>query len=582
MIEKYYEEELRYLYESGREFARAHPDRARFLNIDAVGDRDPYVERLFEGVAFLAARVREKLDDGLPELTESLINLMWPQFLEEIPSAAIVQFRPRPGLLHDTRVLPRGCEVLSGPVGPEAVSCRFITTEDVRLSPFTLRAVERASDTRGNAVLTLRFELDGKASWQDLSLDPIRLHLHAERPTALMLREFLTSRVAKATLTVNGGQLQMDCDPGGVCTPVGFSTRESLLPADQRTFSASALLLEYFTYPDKFLFVDLWGCAAIPYCDPSPATITYTLTLAGDFPPDEHITTENFRLFCSPVINLYRTDIEPVNHTGKREEYRLIADAAHPASATVHSVVRVAGIDRATGERHDYEPLNTFRNIRGTHTHTFSTRRGRSADGTRQVFLRIGGEALAGLDLREESLNVEAWCTNGVLPREEIGEGGINRGGRDFPDYVMVTNITRPTLPCFPPDKEDYHWVFLSHQSSNYVSLGSADALQAFLKVYDWSSEEGNVKRIQSISDVEIRPVEKIVSGSLIRGVMFEVSVLSSHFGNSGDIRLFGEVLSAFLGQYVSINSYLECVLVLKPSGRRETFSSARGQQWLI
>ncbi|MBN1309088.1 MAG: type VI secretion system baseplate subunit TssF, partial [Chitinispirillaceae bacterium] len=27
MIEKYYEEELRYLYDSGKEFARAHPDR---------------------------------------------------------------------------------------------------------------------------------------------------------------------------------------------------------------------------------------------------------------------------------------------------------------------------------------------------------------------------------------------------------------------------------------------------------------------------------------------------------------------------------------------------------------------------
>ena len=63
MIEKYYEDELRYLYESGREFAKAHPDRAQFLDIDAVGDRDPYVERLFEGFAFLARRIREKLDD---------------------------------------------------------------------------------------------------------------------------------------------------------------------------------------------------------------------------------------------------------------------------------------------------------------------------------------------------------------------------------------------------------------------------------------------------------------------------------------------------------------------------------------
>ena len=78
MIEKYYEEELRYLYESGRQFAEAHPDQARFLNIEAVGDRDPYVERLFEGFAFLAARIREKLDDSFPELSEGLVDLLWP------------------------------------------------------------------------------------------------------------------------------------------------------------------------------------------------------------------------------------------------------------------------------------------------------------------------------------------------------------------------------------------------------------------------------------------------------------------------------------------------------------------------
>ena len=94
MIEKYYEEELRYLYESGREFANAHPDRAQFLNIDSVGDRDPYVERLFEGFAFLAARIREKIDDSFPQLTEGIINLLWPQLLQELPSTAIIQLSP--------------------------------------------------------------------------------------------------------------------------------------------------------------------------------------------------------------------------------------------------------------------------------------------------------------------------------------------------------------------------------------------------------------------------------------------------------------------------------------------------------
>ena len=59
---RYYEAEMRYLREAGREFAHAHPDRAAMLNLDKSGARDPYVERLFEGFAFLMGRLREKLE----------------------------------------------------------------------------------------------------------------------------------------------------------------------------------------------------------------------------------------------------------------------------------------------------------------------------------------------------------------------------------------------------------------------------------------------------------------------------------------------------------------------------------------
>ncbi|MBD3390391.1 MAG: type VI secretion system baseplate subunit TssF [Chitinivibrionales bacterium] len=580
MVDKYYEEELRYLYESGREFATAHPDRARFLNIDAVGDRDPYVERLFEGFAFLTARIREKLDDGLPELTEGLINLMWPQFLREVPSAAVVQFAPRPGLLTESRVLPRGTEVLSGPVGRESVACRFITTHKVTINPIALKDVKKSVDRRGCATVALTFGIDPRASWEHLLLAPLRLYLHAERPLALMLRQFLTSRVRQASVAADGAAVPYD--PSRACMPAGYAGDESLLPADERVTHASALLLEYFAYPEKFLFVDLFGADALPRRGQAPETLTYTLTFDNDFDNDARIGPENLRLFCSPVVNLFKTDIEPVNHAGRKDEYMLTADARHPESTTVHSVVSVTGIDRISGGRRAYKPLNTFAGLGKNGDRTFTTRHGRSADGRRRVYLVPGGEGLDGLELREENLAVEAWCTNGVLPREEINEGGINRGGRAFPDSVMVSNITRPTLPCYPPDRDDYQWVFLAHQGANYVSLASADSLQAFLRLYDWSRDPAVARRIAAITDVRAEPSERIVAGSLIRGVRFEVSVIASQFSGNADIRMLGEVLREFLAQYVSINTYLDLAMVLKPDGETMTFSSQPGAQWLI
>jgi len=59
---RYYNQELRYLREMGGEFAREFPKIAGRLGMEGMEVSDPYVERLIEGCAFLAARVQLKQD----------------------------------------------------------------------------------------------------------------------------------------------------------------------------------------------------------------------------------------------------------------------------------------------------------------------------------------------------------------------------------------------------------------------------------------------------------------------------------------------------------------------------------------
>ena len=583
MIEKYYEEELRYLYESGREFAKAHPDRAQFLNIDSVGDRDPYVERLFEGFAFLAARIREKLDDSFPQLTEGIINLLWPQLLQELPSTAIVQFSPRTGLLQETKTLPRGSEVLSNPVGPDSIVCRFITTQDVELSPVSLTGIEKETDTRGNDILSFHFQLETGASWSSCSFNKLCLYLHAELPTALMLHENLTTSVKKAQLSVNKGQFSVDIDPEAAITPGGLTPEHALLPEDKRAFWAYSLLREYFVYPEKFLFVDLNGFDSIPFLDPEPQTFVYTLTLSKQFTTDKPFSAESFRLFCSPVVNLSLQETEPVTRTGLKSEYRVIADVASPEHVHAHSITSVTGIDRVTGERHEYEPLYAFKNLNSTDDKTFISRFVRLSNGKRELFLITGGKQTTEEgSIKDENLSIMAWCSNGELPRDYVKEGGINRPGKGFPDYVRITNITRPTLPCIPPEDDNYLWMFLSHLSSTWASLASAEALKSFLKIYDWSRQEGRARRIQAISDVTSASAEKIIGGCVVRGVCVTLALGEAEFKDRGDIHLFGQILSEFLAQFVSINSFLELVFIQKPSGKTMRWNPTEGKRCLI
>jgi len=92
VFNKYYQDELAYLRELGQEFAKANPEGAHFI---AEAGGDPDVERLLEGFSFLTARIRQKLDDELPELTHSLIEMFWPHYLRAIPSMTIQQFERR-------------------------------------------------------------------------------------------------------------------------------------------------------------------------------------------------------------------------------------------------------------------------------------------------------------------------------------------------------------------------------------------------------------------------------------------------------------------------------------------------------
>ncbi|HEX7510418.1 MAG TPA: type VI secretion system baseplate subunit TssF [Chitinivibrionales bacterium] len=588
MIEKYYEDELRYLYESGKEFAKAYPDRAQFLNIDAVGDRDPYVERLFEGFAFLTGRIREKIDDSFPELTEGLINLMWPNFLHEFPSTTIVQFAPRKGFLQETRTLPRGSELLSGPAGAERAICKFTTTTDVRLNPITLERVEKTSLTGAKASLALHFQFGPGAQWKNLKLSPLRLYLHAELPTALMLYDFLTSRVSSCRVVVGDNVFSFTIDAETAITPGGFSGDESILPLDSRSFQGYSLLQEYFAFPEKFFFVDLNGLESSPAPDPSPQRFSVHFTFDADFPPDKQFTKDNFRLFCSPAANLFKKSVEPVVYDGKETQYRIVADAGYPASVRPHSIISVVGIDRTSGARTAFESLYAFTALAKNKMRTYAPQYRVSPGGNRELYVTFGGELLeAGPQgpasrLQEINCTIDAWCTNGVIPREEIRDNGITNPGASFPDFVTFTNITRPTLPVMPPADGEYLWVFLSHLSSTFTSLSSPATLKPLLRLYDWSGSEGRGRKIDAITEVSSKPVEQVVNGASLRGVEFTCGVQETSFLDIGDVRLFGQVLKEFLAHYISINTFLELAIVLKPSGTTIRWNSLKGKKWPI
>ena len=89
----YYNRELTFIRHFAAKFAEDHPKIAERLRLnpdDAAAD--PHVERLIEAFAYLTARIRHKLDDDFPEITASLMDVLYPHYQAPIPSMAIVKF----------------------------------------------------------------------------------------------------------------------------------------------------------------------------------------------------------------------------------------------------------------------------------------------------------------------------------------------------------------------------------------------------------------------------------------------------------------------------------------------------------
>ena len=191
---RYYDDELRHLRDVAWEFAQEHEKIGSRLALDRNGCGDPYVERLMEGFAFLAARIQRKLDDEFPSFTSHLLEMVYPDYLAPTPSMMVVALEPDPraGNLADGYRVDRDTRLMSRLGASEETRCTFLTKHPVELWPIRLadaRYITGSTLARHGiggrrdvkAALHLRLETFGEAPFQQLALDQSAALPHRQR-----------------------------------------------------------------------------------------------------------------------------------------------------------------------------------------------------------------------------------------------------------------------------------------------------------------------------------------------------------------------------------------------------------------
>jgi type VI secretion system protein ImpG len=603
----YYSQELQYIRETGAEFAQEFPKIAARLAISGIDCSDPYVERLIEGFAFLAARVQLRIDSEFPRFTQNLLQMVYPDYLCPMPSAAVVQMSPN----YDDAALAKGVELPSGSAliaqrSAEAVTpCEYRTSQGVTLLP--LQVVEAtyrsyagdfppglALARAPQAVLRIKLRTTAGLKFNHLSAKSLPVFLCGTENIANRLYEMLLGAAEGIFLAVPGqkrvlGRLQpRECIRG-----LGFSDAEAMLPAGPRTFQGHRLLQEYFLFPGRFLFVELGGLAeGFRAADSNEVEIVVPLSrhepvLEGS------VSADDFALFCTPAINLFPKRVDRIHITDQVHEYHVVPDRTRPMDFEVYRVSAVTGFGENIEAQQEFLPFYAVYDERAELEGEayFTARRTPRLLSEKQrrigprtnyvgsdVYLSLvdSKEAPFSGDLRQ--LGVQTLCTNRDLPlRMPIGS---QRGDFTLEASAPVEAVRcrkGPTAPVAAHAPGESTWRLIGLLSQNYLSLldsnsqQGAEALRELLALCAVHSEPHVRKQIAALRSVASRQIVRRLptSGPVAfgRGVEAVLEIDEAGLGGAGAF-MMAAVLRHYLARHASINGFVETAL--KVTGRGE------------
>jgi type VI secretion system protein ImpG len=580
-LHDYYNAELQYLRNAGREFALAHPKVASRLQLGAHECPDPHVERLLESFAFLTARLQRSLDVAVPGISSALLEVLYPHYLDPVPPVTVAELRvdPSQGRLSSGYTVPRGTELFADTGHGDM--CRFRTAYPVTLQPLevveaALEPADRYPFLRGvpRAAQVARVRLRAVGVPLD-EVRPPRLRFYlAGESTAAPLYELLFAHLLKVAVVRDGGEPATMLDPG-VVSPVGLEANEAVLPSPPAAHPAYRLLQEYFAFPRKLLFFDL-DLRGLP--DDRKATKYLELLFVLDRRAAQPLAvgTHCFRLGCTPVVNLFERLSEPLRVDQRQVEYRLVADARRERFTEVHSILELSAAPDGHGEAPCFAPFYSCTHRMDGEQRTFW--RGRRVPSERMGM--HGSEVmLSFLDLRgrpapppAQTVWAKVLCTNRRLA-EQLGCGARLR--TDFPAPLHSIHVLHvPTPAVQPPVDAETQWRLVSQLSLNHLSLAgeaeqSLDALREILRLYAaWGDyrAEAQVMGIASMTtQPDVRRAGALPWAGFCRGTRIDLTLDEGAY-DGGSALLLATVLERFFALYASLNSFTR--LTVRRAGR--------------
>ena len=592
-IRLYYERELVAMQDFNAEFAAEFPAQAGRLGMDGDHRADPHIERFIQATALSNARTAKLIDDTDAKVTEALLHVNYPHYLQPFPSAAIIGVDMRAGVEMMTApgLVARGA-MLSARM-PNAPVCRFQTVFDVPLTPVVLSKVEfrprcdlpPSLPRPADVTATLSIEIESKAAnigFAQLQLKALRTYIDAEQSLCATTRDVLFMHTRTAYLELDGTWIALKAVP---IRQVGFAPQEALLPRHALSHPAYLLLTEYFAYPAKFNFFDIDWTALAPHLPPGCRRLTLHLGLAG-VPADAHLahalcqlSSDNFVLGCTPAVNLFKRAACPIELTHMAPDYELIPDGSPAGGYDIYSVDKVFTVQASRRGQvlTEFRPYYSLRHgeAGGRHGRYYVVRRDplkALSNPGHEMRISLVDLDLDPLAIPDASVSIDLTCTNRDLPsRLGCGSAAGDLMLEQATDGFPLRFLRKPT-PQYRFSAE-HHWRLIAHLSLSHCALApdGLNLLKETLTLYDLPQSSVSQRQIAGIVGLEHRNARTWMRddghSSVVHGLAVRVTLDEDAFAGTG-IHLFASVLDHFFCLYVHCHSFTQLTVLSRASGK--------------
>tara|TARA_R110002153_G_scaffold124543_3_gene270932 strand:+ start:33381 stop:35252 length:1872 start_codon:yes stop_codon:yes gene_type:complete len=605
---EFYNQELKFIRETGAEFAKEYPKIAGRLGLEGFDCSDPYVERLLEGFAFLSARIHLKLDASFPKFTQHLTEQLFPTFLQPSPSMLIAQFSPdfEEGSLAQGVTIPRQTALHSLLSKGEQTSCEYRTSHEVTLWPIKLTKAEYINAQELTSYITktslnytpksgvmITLEAAPGMKFSEMSLDSLMLHIRGTESFPLYLFEALYKGYQGCLYKSSGNIWRTQQAPTKV-TPHGYEKEDALLPYCNRQFDGFRLLKEYFAFAKRYLFLSLDNLqATVKQCNEEKLQLLLLLD-HNDVRLENLVSVDNFSLHCTPAINLFPKRAERINVSRLTNDFHVVPDKLRPLDFEVCSINNIKGFTSGIEPTTEFLPLygadesqdkkrNAFytlsRNTRNLNVNQRKFGHRSSYIGT-EVYISLVDPKNAPVADNLRQLSVDTLCCNRDLPlMMPLGKSKTDFTIETGAPCESVRCVGEPTRPSSPLSEGNVAWDLIHQLSINFLGINDNDSTSALTKLKTLlglmmnKKDHSQVKQIDGIIGLKTRQITSRLpfAGPICfgRGVAIEITVDElAYEGNS--TFMLGMVLDQFFAQYVSINSFTQ--LVLNSSDRGEIY----------